>query len=149
MSRKARKRKGDSNDDYKSTKSGHPCNKEDENSTQKASHNHQASLYKDEADSKPSKLKNINLNTKASNYSNTSFSLIQKMIPKDRPNRIPCSCQNKSQLSNSQSRPAGWEGPAVLHHGSHIKIGCFQFIFSITSHNSAPQSNFSISSFHS
>lgn len=27
---------------------------------------------------------------------------------------------------------AGWEGAALLRHGSHIKIGCLEFVFSIT-----------------
>jgi len=27
---------------------------------------------------------------------------------------------------------AGWEGTALLNHGSYIKFGCLQFVFSIT-----------------
>ncbi|XP_062393321.1 PHD finger protein 12 [Sardina pilchardus] len=27
---------------------------------------------------------------------------------------------------------AGWEGTALLHHGSYVKLGCQQFLFSIT-----------------
>ncbi|KAH6932574.1 hypothetical protein HPB50_007619 [Hyalomma asiaticum] len=30
---------------------------------------------------------------------------------------------------------AGWEGTALLHHGSLIKLGCLQFVFSVTNHH--------------
>ncbi|XP_057176511.1 PHD finger protein 12 isoform X3 [Triplophysa rosa] len=43
----------------------------------------------------------------------------------------PCNCKNSgSSLIGGSS--AGWEGTALLHHGSHIKMGCLQFVFSIT-----------------
>lgn len=29
-----------------------------------------------------------------------------------------------------------WEGAAILNHGSHLKFGCFEFIFSIVDYNS-------------
>lgn len=32
---------------------------------------------------------------------------------------------------------AGWEGTALLNHGSYIKFGCLQFVFSITDFASA------------
>ena len=48
---------------------------------------------------------------------------------------------------------AGWEGSAILNHGSHIRMGCLEFVFSITSYGqvaaSGPQSaslNLSLSS---
>lgn len=43
----------------------------------------------------------------------------------------PCNCKN-SGSSLIGGSGAGWEGTALLHHGSHIKMGCLQFIFSIT-----------------
>lgn len=43
----------------------------------------------------------------------------------------PCNCKN-SGSSLIGGNGAGWEGTALLHHGSHVKLGCLQFIFSIT-----------------
>lgn len=43
----------------------------------------------------------------------------------------PCNCKNSSSSLIGGSG-AGWEGTALLHHGSHVKMGCLQFIFSIT-----------------
>uniref|UniRef100_A0AAY4BSC0 PHD finger protein 12 n=1 Tax=Denticeps clupeoides TaxID=299321 RepID=A0AAY4BSC0_9TELE len=43
----------------------------------------------------------------------------------------PCSCK-ASGSSLIGGSGAGWEGTALLHHGSCIKVGCLQFIFSIT-----------------
>lgn len=43
----------------------------------------------------------------------------------------PCNCKN-SGSSFIGGSSAGWEGTALLHHGSHIKMGCLQFVFSIT-----------------
>uniref|UniRef100_A0A023GGR2 Putative phd finger protein 12 n=1 Tax=Amblyomma triste TaxID=251400 RepID=A0A023GGR2_AMBTT len=40
--------------------------------------------------------------------------------------RRTCSC--RANLIGA----AGWEGTALLHHGSHIKLGCLQFVFSVT-----------------
>ena len=45
----------------------------------------------------------------------------------------PCGCKS-SCSSLIGANGAGWEGTAVLHHGSHLKVGCNQFIFSITNH---------------
>lgn len=45
--------------------------------------------------------------------------------------RRPCSCKASSS-SLIGGGGAGWEGTALLHHGSHIKLGCFQFVFSVT-----------------
>ncbi|XP_051972003.1 PHD finger protein 12-like isoform X1 [Xyrauchen texanus] len=42
-----------------------------------------------------------------------------------------CNCKS-SGSSLIGGSGAGWEGTALLHHGSHIKLGCLQFIFSIT-----------------
>ncbi|KAM8904671.1 PHD finger protein 12 [Spinachia spinachia] len=42
-----------------------------------------------------------------------------------------CSCKASSSSLIGGSG-AGWEGTALLHHGSHIKLGCLQFVFSIT-----------------
>lgn len=42
-----------------------------------------------------------------------------------------CSCR-ASGSSLIGGSGAGWEGTALLHHGSCIKLGCQQFLFSIT-----------------
>ncbi|MGH0177826.1 UNVERIFIED_CONTAM: hypothetical protein FKN15_076071 [Acipenser sinensis] len=47
------------------------------------------------------------------------------------PHRTPCNCKASSSSLIGGSG-AGWEGTALLHHGSYIKLGCLQFVFSIT-----------------
>ncbi|KAI1903661.1 hypothetical protein AGOR_G00029500 [Albula goreensis] len=42
----------------------------------------------------------------------------------------PCGCKASSSSLVGGSG-AGWEGTALLHHGSYIKLGCLQFVFSI------------------
>uniref|UniRef100_A0A672ZBP4 Uncharacterized protein n=1 Tax=Sphaeramia orbicularis TaxID=375764 RepID=A0A672ZBP4_9TELE len=42
-----------------------------------------------------------------------------------------CGCKASSSSLIGGSG-AGWEGTALLHHGSYIKLGCLQFVFSIT-----------------
>ena len=42
-----------------------------------------------------------------------------------------CNCTTSSSNLIGGSG-AGWEGTALLHHGSYIKLGCAQFVFSIT-----------------
>ncbi|MBN3319915.1 SEZ6 protein, partial [Atractosteus spatula] len=44
--------------------------------------------------------------------------------------RHPCNCKASSS-SLIGGGGAGWEGTALLHHGSYIKLGCLQFVFSI------------------
>lgn len=44
---------------------------------------------------------------------------------------LSCSCKTSSSSLIGGSG-AGWEGTALLHHGSYIKLGCLQFVFSIT-----------------
>uniref|UniRef100_A0A8C7WWM9 PHD finger protein 12 n=1 Tax=Oryzias sinensis TaxID=183150 RepID=A0A8C7WWM9_9TELE len=44
--------------------------------------------------------------------------------------RSPCGCKSSSSSLIGGSG-AGWEGTALLHHGSYIKLGCLQFVFSI------------------
>ncbi|XP_033953729.1 PHD finger protein 12 [Pseudochaenichthys georgianus] len=44
---------------------------------------------------------------------------------------LSCSCKASSSSLIGGSG-AGWEGTALLHHGSYIKLGCLQFLFSIT-----------------
>ncbi|XP_059143694.1 PHD finger protein 12-like [Physella acuta] len=44
-----------------------------------------------------------------------------------------CSCKASSSSLIGGSG-AGWEGTALLHHGSYIKVGCLQFVFSIVDH---------------
>ncbi|CAK8692310.1 PHD finger protein 12-like isoform X2 [Clavelina lepadiformis] len=38
-----------------------------------------------------------------------------------------CSCDNKSEDVVS-----GWEGPAILHHGSVVRFGCIEFVLCVT-----------------
>lgn len=45
----------------------------------------------------------------------------------------PCGCKASSS-SLISGNGAGWEGTALLHHGSYIKLGCLQFVFSIVDH---------------
>ncbi|XP_015682431.1 PHD finger protein 12, partial [Protobothrops mucrosquamatus] len=49
----------------------------------------------------------------------------------------PCSCRASSSSLIGGSG-AGWEGTALLHHGSYIKLGCLQFVFSITEFATKP-----------
>ncbi|XP_042240083.1 PHD finger protein 12-like isoform X2 [Homarus americanus] len=50
-----------------------------------------------------------------------------------------CNCKSGKGKTGSTSKvttsvplgSGGWEGGAVLHHGSHLKFGCLQFVFSI------------------
>lgn len=44
-----------------------------------------------------------------------------------------CSCKY-SPSAIIGSTGCGWEGSATINHGSHIKFGCLQFLFSITDH---------------
>ncbi|XP_070290309.1 PHD finger protein 12 isoform X2 [Salvelinus sp. IW2-2015] len=44
--------------------------------------------------------------------------------------RSSCNCKASSSSLIGGSG-AGWEGTALLHHGSYIKLGCMQFVFSI------------------
>ncbi|KAM3874832.1 PHD finger protein 12 [Diretmus argenteus] len=44
---------------------------------------------------------------------------------------LSCNCKASSSSLIGGSG-AGWEGTALLHHGSYIKLGCLQFLFSIT-----------------
>ncbi|KAJ8312009.1 hypothetical protein KUTeg_009382 [Tegillarca granosa] len=44
-----------------------------------------------------------------------------------------CNCKASSSSLIGGSG-AGWEGTALLHHGSYIKVGCLQFVFSIVDH---------------
>ncbi|EDV22608.1 uncharacterized protein TRIADDRAFT_59019 [Trichoplax adhaerens] len=51
----------------------------------------------------------------------------------------PCDCNRNKSTSTStlnESAGAGWEGTAVIRHGSHIRLGCLQFMFSIVQESS-------------
>jgi len=61
-----------------------------------------------------------------------------KMSAKAQDGRQPCNCRISSSSLIGGSG-AGWEGTAVLHHGSAIKVGCLQFVFSIV--DQAPDNN--------
>ncbi|KAI7800577.1 PHD finger protein 12 [Triplophysa rosa] len=45
--------------------------------------------------------------------------------------KSPCNCKASSSSLIGGSG-AGWEGTALLHHSSCIKVGCMQFLFTIT-----------------
>uniref|UniRef100_A0A8C5WRN4 PHF12 protein n=1 Tax=Laticauda laticaudata TaxID=8630 RepID=A0A8C5WRN4_LATLA len=53
------------------------------------------------------------------------------------PPQPPCGCRASSSSLIGGSG-AGWEGTALLHHGSYIKLGCLQFVFSITEFATKP-----------
>lgn len=57
----------------------------------------------------------------------------QLMKSKSSPHKGTCSCKN-SPSAIIGSTGSGWEGSATIHHGSVIKFGCLQFIFSVTDH---------------
>lgn len=46
-----------------------------------------------------------------------------------------CDCKLGKAKTSTRGIPSpssvGWEGGAVLHHGSHLRFGCLQFVFSI------------------
>jgi hypothetical protein len=82
----------------------------------------------------------LNLDSKDDNDSDESDSLSNqneynemKMSWNDRndPNLVQqCKCRyDRSSLE--EMRNGFWEGSAILNHGSHIKIGCFHFVFII------------------
>ena len=54
--------------------------------------------------------------------------------------QTPCGCR-ASGSSLIGGSGAGWEGTAVLHHGSYIKFGCLHFVFSIAECNTLKKEN--------
>ncbi|KAB7495405.1 PHD finger protein 12, partial [Armadillidium nasatum] len=49
-------------------------------------------------------------------------------------NFFRCNCRRDPSSSKSSTnihKENGWEGTAVLHHGSYIRFGCLKFVFSI------------------
>lgn len=78
----------------------------------------------DDEDEKVDKNKDINNSKKEEDNE-----LIEQVYLRD-DNRKLCYCDRKSdQKSNS----CGWEGSAILNHGSLINFGCLEFTFSVTS----------------
>ncbi|XP_067123731.1 PHD finger protein 12 [Centruroides vittatus] len=51
----------------------------------------------------------------------------------------PCNCKASSSSLIGGSG-AGWEGTALLHHGSYVKCGCLQFVFTIIDYGIKPNS---------
>jgi hypothetical protein len=47
--------------------------------------------------------------------------------------RTPCNCDKRNTVNtvDSQSSRLGWEGSAMLHHGSIVEFGCLRFSFGI------------------
>ena len=52
-----------------------------------------------------------------------------------------CNCR-ASASSLIGGSGAGWEGTAVLHHGSYVKFGCLHFVFSIVDCATTASNNF-------
>ncbi|KAJ8043273.1 PHD finger protein 12 [Holothuria leucospilota] len=52
----------------------------------------------------------------------------------------PCNCKVNNDIS-IEDHKAGWEGTALLHHGSVIEFGCLQFVFSVTDATLLPSSS--------
>ncbi|XP_049793939.1 PHD finger protein 12 [Schistocerca nitens] len=55
----------------------------------------------------------------------------QKMVAGSGKVEIQCSCRGSSSDVIGDAG-AGWEGTALINHGSFIKFGCLNFVFSIT-----------------
>ncbi|XP_065663634.1 PHD finger protein 12 isoform X2 [Hydra vulgaris] len=54
-----------------------------------------------------------------------------------------CNCR-ASASSLIGGSGAGWEGTAVLHHGSYVKLGCLHFVFSIVECNNLVIDNYNL-----
>ncbi|XP_046445149.1 PHD finger protein 12-like isoform X2 [Daphnia pulex] len=50
-----------------------------------------------------------------------------------------CGCRTDVSSLGSTGKSGGWEGTALLTHGSHIKFGCMQFILCISNTNEKPR----------
>ncbi|XP_067649895.1 PHD finger protein 12-like [Haliotis asinina] len=72
------------------------------------------------------------INSKARRRSDSDSEKLEKhtMTAKAHDLPRPCNCRVSSSSLIGGSG-AGWEGTALLHHGSYIKVGCLQFVFSI------------------
>lgn len=57
----------------------------------------------------------------------TSFDAGCKMTAMDCLNRMECFCTT----NNAEELRAGWEGPAILKHGTLLRFGCVSFVFSV------------------
>lgn len=51
----------------------------------------------------------------------------------------PCNCKASSSSLIGGSG-AGWEGTALLNHGSYVKCGCLQFVFTVIDYGVKPNS---------
>ncbi|PRD30792.1 UNVERIFIED_CONTAM: PHD finger protein 12 [Trichonephila clavipes] len=56
---------------------------------------------------------------------------VERSVVSARGKQHCCPCKCKTSNSNLVEN-TGWEGTALLHHGSYIQCGCLQFVFSIT-----------------
>lgn len=56
------------------------------------------------------------------------------MCAKTTDNFVACNCQSSASLVLCASNGGGWEGAAVLNHGSYVRMGCLQFTFGISSY---------------
>lgn len=132
--KKARKRKAEANNDHSK-----PVHDDEENShSQCSSPSRSKHCFKDDSTSDnylndTNSINNTTNNKPSSSLSSSVDGLahLQFMASKDKLTWESCSCRS-SCSSLLSSNGAGWEGPAVLHHGSLIKFGCIQFVFSIT-----------------
>ncbi|XP_028855850.1 PHD finger protein 12 isoform X2 [Denticeps clupeoides] len=55
---------------------------------------------------------------------------VMSSAPRGEPSSASCNCKASSSSLIGGSG-AGWEGTALLHHGSYVKLGCLQFVFSV------------------
>lgn len=74
-------------------------------------------------------VRHLNSKFKLKMKANESLTLTPRSLDK----QLLCSCKGSSSSLIGGSG-AGWEGTAILHHGSYIKVGCIQFVFSIVDH---------------
>lgn len=44
-------------------------------------------------------------------------------------NKISCKCNRKREIAANKQHEEGWEGSAIIAHGSTITFGCLTFIF--------------------
>ena len=83
----------------------------------------------DDDDEQPKEKATTN-STKNEQQDNCLRETIEQQVYLRDDNRKVCYC-DKQRVQNNDLL-AGWEGPAVLNHGSLVVFGCLEFTFSIT-----------------
>ncbi|XP_046385896.1 PHD finger protein 12 [Ischnura elegans] len=67
----------------------------------------------------------------------TTKTAVERMSARAGKEYQKCGCRTSSSILIG-GNGAGWEGTALLNHGSYIKFGCLQFVFSITDFATVP-----------